>query len=117
MISGIDKIDSLTISIPSEGIEHLGIGDHSSSNETLNEDSNEADIKPDPVRAEFVKKFLAFWNTLVSTLCPRNFKNVKLRSTMWKFKKIATQSYVKLILTKFESLKLQFCTNLKTLNF
>ena len=66
LISGIDKIDSLTISIPSEGIEHLGIGDHSSSNETLNEDSNEAEIKPDPVRAEFVKKFLAFWNTLVS---------------------------------------------------
>ena len=66
LISGIDKIDSLTISIPSEGIEHLGIGDHSSSNETLNEDSNEAEIKPDPVRAEFIQKFLAFWNTLVS---------------------------------------------------
>ena len=42
-------------------------------------------------------------------LCSRNFKNVKFRLTVWKYKNsIATKIYVKLILAKVESQKLSF---------
>ena len=47
--------------------------------------------------------------SLAYTLCSRNFRNVKLRPTVWKFKNsIATKFYVKSILAKVESQKLPF---------
>lgn len=66
-VLGIDKIDSLTISIPSEGISYLGIGDHSSSNEALNE-TPDSENNSDPTRGEFITKFFEFWNKLSEEL-------------------------------------------------
>ena len=43
-ILGVDKIDSLTISIPSEGIDYLGIGDHSSTEDLHKVTDSETDI-------------------------------------------------------------------------
>ena len=64
-ISGVDKIDSLTISIPSEGIDHLGIGDHSST-EDLHK-VTESDID-NPTRKNAIEKLLKFWNELSESL-------------------------------------------------
>ena len=52
-------------------------------------------------------------NSSVS-LCSINFKNVKWRPTVWKFKiLIDTQVYVKSILAKFESQQLLFFYNFR----
>ena len=64
IISGVEKIDSLTISIPSEGIDHLGIGDHSSSTEDL----NKSEIPENKTRQNAIEKLLKFWNELSESL-------------------------------------------------
>ena len=51
----MDKIDSLTISIPSEGIDHLGIGDHSST-EDLHHNVTDVD---NPTRKDAIEKLLS----------------------------------------------------------
>ena len=60
----MEKIDSLTISIPSEGIDHLGIGDHSSSTEDL----NKSEIPENKTRQNAIEKLLKFWNELSESL-------------------------------------------------
>ena len=71
IISGVEKIDSLTISIPSEGIDHLGIGDHSSSTEDLNKSEitePETDVVENKTRQNAIEKLLKFWNELSESL-------------------------------------------------
>jgi len=51
---GVEKIDSLTFSVPAEGIESIGIGAHSVNEEP--EESAQPNI--DPERQEFSKKML-----------------------------------------------------------
>ena len=67
----MEKIDSLTISIPSEGIDHLGIGDHSSSTEDLNKSEitePETDVVENKTRQNAIEKLLKFWNELSESL-------------------------------------------------
>merc|ERR1711899_647438 len=50
----VEKIDTLTFSVPAEGIDSIGIGAHS-----VNEDDEEStQPKMDPERQEFSKKML-----------------------------------------------------------
>ena len=60
----VEKIDSLTFSVPAEGIESIGIGAHS-----VNEDTEEfAEPKTDPERQEFSQKMLNLWSSLTEKL-------------------------------------------------
>jgi len=61
---GVEKIDSLTFSVPAEGIESIGIGAHSVNEEP--EESAQPNI--DPERQEFSKKMLQLWSSLTEKL-------------------------------------------------
>ena len=51
LFTGVKKIDSLTVSIPSEGIDQLGIGDHS-----INPEDQSSPKISNPSRNEFIGK-------------------------------------------------------------
>merc|ERR1711976_362527 len=61
---GVDKIDSLTLTVPAEGIDWIGIGAHS-----VNEDVNETSAKnEDPKRQSICKKMKLLWKELTEKL-------------------------------------------------
>ena len=62
--TGVDKIDSLTLTVPADGIDWIGIGAHS-----VNEDVNETSAKnEDPERQSICKKMKLLWKELTEKL-------------------------------------------------
>ena len=61
---GVDKIDSLTLSVPADGIDSIGIGAHS-----VNEDEVKTEqLKEDPRRTELSEKMLQLWDHMTEKL-------------------------------------------------
>merc|ERR1711976_945116 len=75
---GVDKIDSLTLTVPAEGIDWIGIGAHS-----VNEDVNESSAKnEDPERESICKKMKLLWKELTEKLETDVFFNLFNEATI-----------------------------------
>ena len=63
IIAGVQKIDSLTLTVPADGIEWIGIGAHS-----VNEEASSVKDEEDPERRSISQQMKLLWKELTEKL-------------------------------------------------